>query len=71
MKKMIAENNIKIPTYTFENETLLEAYPILKNRTFAGKQLVEVYRDLINKKQFPDFNEWKKEMLEKKFLKKL
>lgn len=69
--EFLKEYSTKEPVYTFCNKTLLEAYPVLKNRTFIGKQLVEVYRDLINKKQFPDFEEWKKEMLEKKFLKEL
>ena len=69
--EFLKEYSTKEPIYTFCNKTLLEAYPVLKNRTFTGKQLVEVYRDLINKKQFPDFNEWEKEMLEKKFLKEL
>lgn len=69
--EFLKEYSTKEPVYTFRNETILEAHPILKNRIFTGKQLVEIYRDLINKKHFPDFEEWKKEMLEKKFLKEL
>lgn len=35
----------------------------LQNRTFTAKQMHEVYRDLADKKEYPDFDTWLHDML--------
>lgn len=35
----------------------------LKGKTFTEKQMYEVYRDLVNKAEYPDFECWKSDML--------
>ena len=35
----------------------------IKGRTFTEKQLYEVYRDLADKAEYPDFECWKMDML--------
>ena len=35
----------------------------LKNRTFTIEQIQEVYRDLADKKEYPDFECWLADML--------
>lgn len=35
----------------------------LQNRTFTEKQMHEVYRDLADKQEYPDFDTWLHDML--------
>lgn len=34
-----------------------------KNKIFTEKQMREVYRDMVNKKEYPDFECWISDML--------
>ena len=43
--------------YTFTID-ISETYPELCNRTFTEDQLKEVYRDIIDKTEYKDFQEW-------------
>lgn len=35
----------------------------LKGKTFTEKQMREVYRDIVDKTEYPDFECWKTDML--------
>ena len=43
--------------YTFTID-ISETYPELCNRTFTENQLKEVYRDIVDKTEYRDFQEW-------------
>lgn len=43
--------------YTFTID-ISETYPELCNRTFTENQLKEVYRDIVDKTEYKDFQEW-------------
>lgn len=43
--------------YTFTID-ISETYPELCNRTFTESQLREVYRDIVDKTEYRDFQEW-------------
>lgn len=43
--------------YTFTID-ISETYPELCNRTFTEDQLKEVYRDIVDKTEYRDFQEW-------------
>ena len=42
-----------------------------KGRTFTSVQMHEVYRDLANKKEYPDFTDWLIDMLRSGVFEKL
>lgn len=35
-----------------------ETYPELENREFTYTQLQEVYKDIVNKEEYTDFEDW-------------